>query len=267
MKTNQFFNTKRFVKYTKYSIISNYRQTLLFWGAIGFAILAISLLSMWRIHSSWNNEGWITLFLLGFYATGLLNSGFAFKAFRSKERTISELLIPVSTFERFVYEFITKIIAFLLLYPTIFYATSSIAVIFRNAIPTQNSLATVNGLTTYPFNTISFEQLSGNLEPGLFGMLLMLSILVFILALAGSASFRKLPLVKTIVFVGLILLTGIGYLYLMLEKLHLRHPWVESLEHNLSAQQGFLIGKLTFASIAVIALIFTYFKIKEKEAS
>ena len=267
MKTNQFFNIKRFGKYASCSFISNYRQTLLFWGAVWFAIFAISLLNMKGNYSNWNSEGWKVTFFVVFYISGLLYSGFAFPAFRSKERTITDLMIPVSSFERLLYEFIDKIIAFLLLYPAIFYAASCMAVGIRNTFTLGTSHTTVNGVSTFPFETVSFDQLSSNLEPGLFGMLFMLSVLAFILALAGAATFRKLPLIKTIVFVGLVFLTGIGYSYLLFEKLKFSNPWIENLEHDLSAQQGFLIGKLIFAAIAVIALIFTYFKLKEKEAS
>lgn len=269
MKTNQFFSIKRFGKYASCSIISNYRQTLLFWGAIWFAIFAISLLNMKGNYSNWNSEGWKVTLVFVFYISGLLNSGFAFTAFRSKERTITELMIPVSAFERFLYEFIDKIAVFLLLYPSIFYVSSSMAVGFRNALalPSKVSSATVNGISTFPFETVSLQKLTFNMEPGSFGMMFTLSVLAFILALAGSATFRKLPLIKTVVFVGLLLLTGIGYIYLVFEKWHLKQSWLVKLEHNVGSEQGFLMGTLVFAFIGLIALTFTYFKLKEKEAS
>ncbi len=266
MKTNQIFNINRFGKYASCSFISNYRQTLLFWGAIWFAVLAFSLLMMRGVHSNWNNEGWIVLFLLGFYIAGLLYSGFAFSAFRSKERTLTELMIPVSAFERLLYEFIEKIVAFIVLYPALFYVASSMAVGIRNSFAFVTKHATVNGITTFPYETVSFNQLNSNLEPGLFGMLFMLSVLAFVLALAGSATFRKLPLIKMIVFVGLFLLTGIGYFYLLLEKLKLEKSWLTVLENKVTALQGYHLGTTVIAFIGLIALSYTYFKLKEKEA-
>ncbi|HOO84007.1 MAG TPA: hypothetical protein PLS94_05565 [Prolixibacteraceae bacterium] len=223
---------------------------------------------MKNTHSHWNSN-WDVIFMFGFYITGLLYSGFAFTAFRSKERTITELMIPVSAFERFLYEFIYKIVFFLLLYPSIFYVSSSMAVGFRNAlaIPSKVSSATVNGISTFPFETVSFQKLTSDLEPGLFGMIFTLSVLAFVLALAGSATFRKLPLIKTIVFVGLLMLSVIGYTYLLFEKLKLDQSWMVKLEHNVSSEHGFLIGTLVFAFIGLVAMAFTYFKLKEKEAS
>ncbi|MDA3881109.1 MAG: hypothetical protein PF436_12035 [Prolixibacteraceae bacterium] len=267
MKPNQIFNIKRFGKYANCSLISNYRQTILFWGAIWFAIFAFTLLDIRNPHSYWNHDGWIPLFLVVFYISGLLYTGFAFPSFRNKKRTLTELMIPVSAFERLLYEFVEKILVFIILYPAIFYISSSMAVGIRNAIPFGAVHTEVNGLTTFPFETISFEKLTANLEPGLFVMLLILSVLGFVVAFAGAATFRKLPLIKTIVVVGLLFLTGIGYVYLLSEKLKFRHPWIELTEHNITEQQGFMIGTTVFAIITLVALAFTYFKLKEKEAS
>lgn len=267
MKTNQIFNIKRFRKYTSCSLIIHYRETLLFWGAIWFAIFVFTLLNIRNPHSNWNRDGWISLFLVVFYISGLLYTGFAFPSFRNKKRTLTELMIPVSAFERLLYEFVEKILVFIILYPAIFYISSSIAVGIRNAILFGAVHTEVNGFTTFPFEPISFEKLSANLEPGLFGMLLILSVLGFVLAFAGAATFRKLPLIKTIVVVGLLFLTGIGYFYLLLEMLRFRHLWVELIEHSVTAQQALLIGSFVFAFITLIALLYTYFKLKEKEAS
>lgn len=267
MKTNQFFNFKRFGNYATCSIISNYRQTLLFLGAIWFAVLAFSLLDMRGRNSNWNIDSWMSIFLFGFYFSSLLYSGFAFTAFRSKERTLTELMIPVSSFERFLYEFIDKIIVFLLLYPAIFYAASSMAVGIGNMFTFGISHVTRNSVNTFPYETVSFYQFYSNFETGLFGMFFMLSVTVFVLAFAGAATFRKLPLIKTVVFIGLIFLTGIGYFYLLFEKWKLRQSWIANVENNVTAQQGFLIGTMIFAFISLVALVYTYFKLKEKEAS
>ncbi|MBN1767627.1 MAG: hypothetical protein JXR50_08270 [Prolixibacteraceae bacterium] len=270
MKNIQFFNLKRFGKYAACSLISNYRQTLLFWGAIWFAIFAFTLMNIANSHSFWNNDNWVPLFISVYCISGLLYTGFAFPAFRNKKRTYTELMIPVTAFERLVYEFIEKIVAFIILFPPIFYLSSSMAVGIRNFLSFASFGTThveVNGITTFPFEVISFDKLYANMEPGLFGMLFMLSVLGFVLAFAGAASFRKLPLIKTIVFVGLIFLTGIGYMYMLLEKLDLHNPWLANFEHNITAKQGFAFGSLIFGLISLIALAYTYFKLKEKEAS
>jgi hypothetical protein len=267
MKTNQIFSIKRFGKYASCSFISNYRQSVLFWGALTFTIIAISLFIMKGVHSNWNNEGWQPVFLSGFFIGGALYTGFAFPAFRSKERTQTELLIPVSTLERLLYEFLVKVIAFISLYPIIFYISSSLAVGISNTFRIRIVNATLNGMSTFPFKTISYEKLFSQMEPGLFGMVFMLSVLIFVIAFAGAATFRKLPLIKTIVIIGSIIMTVIIYITLLFEKFKFRQSWLTYLEYNISAQQGFLIGTVIFAFITLIALVYTYFKLKEKEAA
>lgn len=267
MKNIQFFNLKRFGKYAACSLISNYRQTLLFWGAIWFAIFAFTLISIANSHSMWNYDNWIPLFIIVYCISGLLYTGFAFPSFRNKKRTYNELMIPVTAFERLVYEFFEKIVVFIILYPPIFYISSSMAVGIRNSLSFGTINVEFNGFTTFPFEVISFDKLNANMEPGLFGMLFMLSVLGFVLAFAGAASFRKLPLIKTIVIVGLIFLTCIGYMYLLFEKLNLHNSWIANLEHDITAKQGFAIGALVFGLISLTALAYTYFKLKEKEAS
>jgi hypothetical protein len=267
MKNIQFFNLKRFGKYSVCSLISNYRQTLLFWGAIWFAIFAFTLVIIFDSYSRWNNNGWILLFLVVFYISGLLYTGFAFPSFRNKKRTLTELMIPVTAFERFLYEFFEKIVVFFILYPSIFYLSSSMAVVIRNIFAFEYTRAEVNGIKTFPFEIISFDKFYEHLEPGLFGMLFILSVLGFVIAFAGAATFRKLPLVKTIVVVGLLFLTGPGYFYLLFNKLNFRHPWIELIEHNITAEKGFMTGSIVFTIIALLALGYTYFKLKEKEAS
>lgn len=263
MKTNQLFNIKRFGNYSKCSLISNYRQILLFWGAIWFAIFAFSLLSMRRVNVDWNSGGWIPIFLSVFYIGGLLYIGFAFPVFRNKKRTLTELMIPVSAFERFLYEFAEKIVVFFILYPAVFYFSSSMAVGVRNAFPVGISGPVV--ANTFQYKTVSFEMLSRGIEPGLFSMMVVATVMAFIIALAGAATFRKLPLIKTIVAIGLFFLVCIGYMYLLFEKLGLRHPWLEFAERNMTAQQGFMLGLWMFVFISIVALGFTYFKLSEKE--
>jgi hypothetical protein len=266
MRANQFFNFDRFCNYTTCAIISNYRQIILFWGAVFVAIFFTALINSKGFYN--NNGSFMPIFLLGFYISGLLYSGFSFKAFRSKERTVTELMIPVSTFERFIYEFV-NVVSFWLIFPIVFFMSKSLAfvtwrIFFNSEVlllkPTIANSST-NGLD-YGF----FISISG-FEPGFLGMIFMISVSVFALAFAGAATFRKAPLIKTIVFVGSVLLSIIGYLYLIFEKCKLQQSWISNIEHNVTAQQGFQIGTIIFAFISLVALLYTYFKLKEKEAS
>lgn len=267
MKTNQIFSLNRFGRYAKCTFISNYRQTLLFWGAIIFIIIAISMFVMRSVHSGWNMRGWEPIFILGFYFAGAIYAGFAFPGFRSKERTQTELLIPVTNLERLIYEFFVKVIAFIILYPIVFYISSSVAVGIINTFHLNTVNATLNDISTFPFKTISLASLIKPMPPGVFTMICMLSVAVLTIAYAGAATFRKLPFIKTVVFTGSVLLSGIAYISLISKRFSLENSWPNFFAHRFTEKQGFLIGTLVFAFITLVALVYTYFKLKEKEAS
>jgi hypothetical protein len=267
MKTNQIFSIKRFGKYASCSFISNYRQSLLFWGALTFTLIALSIFIMRGTYSNWNSDGWEQIFIPGFYLGGAIYTGFAFPGFRSKERTQTELLIPVSAFERLLYEFLVKVIAFIILFPIIFYISSSLAVGISNTLHIGTVSATLNGIETFPYKTISYAKLYNPMPQGFFSMICMLSVLVFVIAFAGAATFRKLPLIKTIVIIGSIIMTGITYFYLLVQNSVLRNSWPKYLENTFTQKQVFLLITLIFAFITLVALVYTYFKLKEKEAA
>ena len=265
MKTNNIFNLKRFGKYAKSTLALNIKQTMLMWGVLAISIFIISLIAMAQNSSQWNKEGWIPVFIGIYFVIGIIYAGFAFSQFRSKEKTIMSMMVPVTAFERFLYEFIEKIASYILLYPILFWVFSSLAVFVRNSIPVEFTKIEVNGFRTFPFEIISYQKPIVTSEDGLILMFFTLSIFLFIIVFAGAATFRKYPLVKTIVFVGGVLAVTAGYFVLIFEKLRLNNPWIANLEHTMTAQQGFLTGTILFAIMGLTALVYAYFKLKEKE--
>lgn len=265
METNQIFNYKRFGKYTKSTLALNFKQIIMMGGVLVISIFVLSLIAMAQNTSQWNKEGWIPLFIGIYFVGGIILAGFAFSQFRSKEKTIMSLMLPVTTFERFLYELIEKVASFILLYPVLFWIFSSLAVFVRNSFRVNNEWIEVNGFRSFPFETISYQQPIVNAEDGLIPMFFALSIILFTIAFAGAATFRKYPLVKTIVFVGAVIGILAGYFALILEKFQLRNPWIANLEHTMTAQQGFLTGTILLTIISLIALAYAYFKLKEKE--
>jgi len=267
MKTNQIFNFKRFARYAKSTLALNFKQTMMMGGVIVISIFIISLIAMAQNTSQWNKEGWIPVFIVNYFVVGIIYAGFAFSQFRSKEKTIMSMMVPVTPFERFLYEFIEKIASFILLYPILFWVFSSLAVFVRNSIPFEYTKIEVNGFKTFPFEIISYQQPIANTEDGLISMLFTLSIFLFIIAFAGATTFRKYPLVKTIVFVGAVIGIIAGYFAVIFEKFQLKNPWIANLEHTMKAEQGFLTGSILLTIASLIVLSFAYFKLKEKEVS
>jgi len=264
MKTYNIFNLKRFGKFAKSSIIINYKQNLLLWEALVTFILVTSLLMIVDSGSQWNRDGWMPLFIGTYFVAGIIFAGSSFPQFRNKEKTMMSLMTPVTSFERLLYEFLEKVVVYILLFPALFYLMSSFAVVVRNVFQT-NRVVAVNGVNSFPFHSISFDHLITGAD-GLFWAFFGLSIAVFSLSFAGAAVFRKYPLVKTIVFVGGVLGVIGGYFVLIFEKFHLNHPWLESIVDHWSKEQGAAF-MITFATLAsLVTLAYAYFKLKEKEA-
>lgn len=271
MKTNQIFNFTRFGRYAKSTLILTYRQTLMIWGTIATSIFLLSLFFMVLAHD-WNNNEWIRAFFIVLFGGGIIYAGMSFPSFRKKEKTIVSLMVPVTALERFLYELLEKIVAFLILLPLFFQIFSSFAVFVSNAaepgkITTEEYMInnTVVKFQSFPYDYISWGSAIKSFEDGLLFMILSFAFFAFTLAFAGAATFRKYPLIKTIVFCGAVIAMVSWYLYILIEKINLRHPWIANLEHQWSAQQGFMTGSIILIISSLIMLTFTYFKIKEKE--
>ncbi len=266
MKTNQIFNFARFGKYAKSTFSTTYKQTMLVWATIMASSFIMCLIAMAPNNSQWNHGGWVPLFISVYFVAGIIYAGVSFPQFRSKEKTLMALMVPVTPFERLLYEFIDKVVSFILIYPILFWVISSLAVFVRNSFGMGNNRwVEVNGIRIFPFETISYQQPFVNAEDGLIPMFFALSIFLFAIAFAGTATFRKYPLIKTIVFVGAVIGISAGYFALILEKFQLKNPWIANLEHTMTAQQGFLTGAILLSIMSLITLAYAYFKLKEKE--
>jgi hypothetical protein len=264
MKTNQTFSIKRFGKYIISNLTLTYRQTLLMWGALAVSIFLISLFALYTNSHNWH-EGHITMFVIISFIAGILYASFSFSSFRRKEKTTTSLMLPITAFERFLYEFVEKFIVFIILYPIVFSLFSNFAVFIRNTFHTP--METVNGLVTSPFKYFQVQEVFKNNQDGVTGFLISLGLLLFTLVFAGSATFRKYPLVKTIVFVGVIILTIIGYFYMLVAKIKLDDPWIAGILEQSTVNQRFKLMSLVFILFSLVALTFAFFKVKEKEVS
>ena len=272
MKTNQIFNFSRFGRYAKSSLIINYRQLLMIWGGMVSAIFLLYLLVKISINNAIRGEAMTEPFLILFFAAGIIFAGTSFPAFRKKEKAIAALTIPVSALERFVYEFLEKIVVFIIFYPPIFYVASNSALYIRNTINWRKSEIveyTANGVVSkvqvFPHHYFSLTDVAHEFKDGQLPIYLSLAFLLFSIAFAGAATFRKYPLVKMIVFCGAFIAAMAGYFYITFEKLHLNHPWLEKVLDQIDRpdQVFFWTYPLTFVSLMILP--YSYFKIKEKE--
>jgi len=271
MQTNQIFNFSRFGRYAKSTLILTYKQTLMIWGTIATSIFLLSL-SFMIFAREWNNNQWIPAFFIVLFGGGIIYAGMSFPSFRKKEKTIVSLMVPVTALERFLYELLEKIVAFLILLPLFFQIFSSFAVFVRNAAEpgkvTRVEYTINNTVVNYqffPFEYISWGSAINSFEIGLPFIIILFAFFVYTLAFAGATTFRKYPLIKTVVFAGALLAILVGYTLLLQKKLHLLHPWIEPLGDTWSKESFIAFAAFILILVSLVALAYSYFKIKEKE--
>jgi hypothetical protein len=258
MKPNKIFNFKRFCNFAISTLILRYRQLLLMVGVAATGIFIFAFVPLLN-HSTWGVDNWIGLAVSSTIIGGLLYVGSAFPSFRGREKTLSYLMIPASTFEKFLYEFIERIVAFLFLFPIILYSFCNLAIVIAVKIKQFHYVGNVRFDHFSILNLVEMNK-SGNNWAMFLGLMAGL-----MLAFAGTLTFKKYPLIKMIVFVMLFISTIAGYLYLILEKMKLQHPWIENVGNQIRYEQAIAVIITALLALILLTLSFSYFKLKEKE--
>ena len=142
---NQFFNIKRFANYAAYDMRTNYKRYLI---AVAIGAIGIFLLTYLLLVSNMNTglgaertfipideispimAGVFSICLILFFPIFLLLS---FPALSGKKSTMNYLLVPASTFEKYLLEFFIRIIVGFSLFLLIFYLMANFAIISYEA--------------------------------------------------------------------------------------------------------------------------------------
>jgi len=259
---NQIFSPSRFIKYAVYQNRMRGKILLLTVAGAFVALMLFMFIILVENSSLINNEWNNTFFLTGVIAA-ILYIGNSFPYFRKKDTTISNIMLPASVFEKFVYEYFVRVVLFTLFYPLFFYVTLYLTDKITHFIFPNNIATSFN----FDFLFIKSSRESDYLlfyyvAPAFY-------ILASSILMAGTVVVRKFPLIKTLVAVGLLTLSVIGYFFLISEKMYLingiryyvqkYYSWMESNESAFITLLIFII----FTTITTLA--YTYFKLKEKE--
>ncbi len=259
MKTNQFFSLKRFYNYTASSLILRYRQLLMMIGAASAGLL-LSMFFFMSMQYNWKMNEWIPYCIFTLSAASLLYIGSAFPALRSREKTINFLMTPASTFEKFLYEFIERIVLFCILFPILLYLFGNLALEIVRGI--KQSMG-----DNFPSEYLSCQLLFEDVPSKAIKMIVLGALAAFSIAFAGTVVFRKLPLIKTIIFVGIVFLAVVGYCILIFEEMKLNFPWIEPFFRGKSKEEVFSLFAVLLLILNLIILCYAFFKFKEKEVS
>jgi hypothetical protein len=259
--SNNIFSWKRFQLLFKQHFIHNSQFLLLSTGAyIGVIFIVLSLFQAGdnlEPHRLDSFQGFLVVFVSVF---GILYVGHSFPAFRSKESTISYLMMPASALEKFVFEFISRIGIILLALPLLYWATFNLQgyffTIFTDMVFEPIGAQYLVRLEVPPDSQfLIYSMIAG-------GILLALS-----LAFTGAAMFTKQPLVKSLFAVAVVVMFFVGYSYIVITHLGVGQYNPPDRMVLVPSEEDSALKAITVALFAatVVMLFVAFRKLKERE--
>lgn len=266
MNKNQFFNFSRFYTYVQSSTLINLKRTLISIAALFVIIFLLIFSGMPKGDSTalyHPSRYFAGNFLFMVVALGVF-IGSGFKAFNRKVESRNYLAVPASTFEKYITEFLFRIVLSTFTLLVLFWVAAHLA---RFA-----ALSTLTGpgdhfsqIAVFNYKDL-FKTMSnnGNLEFVLLGILF-IGLFLFNIRIF----FNNNGLVKTMLTFAALLFLFINY-FGLLGKLFF--PEMEGYPNGPSSfymvkgiDSNLLYAKITLSILCVGLPILGYFKLKEKE--
>jgi len=259
--SNNIFSWKRFQLLFKQHFIHNSQFLLLSSGAyIGVIFIVLSLAQVGnnlQPHRLDSFQGFLVAFITVF---GILYVGHAFPAFRSKESTISYLMMPASVLEKFVFEFVSRIGIILVTLPLLYWVTFNLQgyffTIFTDMVFEPIGAQYIVRLDAPPdYQFVIYSLITG-------GVLLALS-----LAFTGAAMFTKQPLVKSLFALAVVVMFFVGYSYLVVVHLGVGryNPPERMMLVPMQEDSALKAIAAAFFAASIVMLFVAYRKLKERE--
>jgi len=127
MQTKNSFSFRRFIMLIKLSLRVNKKLLLIsLAGVTGTLFIGLFLLQAMVNFEYWGQGEYMTTFFFIFLILGFIYTSQSFPSFRSKTKSLSYLMLPVSNSEKYVFELLTRIIAFVVLMPVLYWIVSNI---------------------------------------------------------------------------------------------------------------------------------------------
>ena len=259
------FHIKRFSNALQYDLRLNAKKYISFVASLFVILLLLNLFFIAQSGRRFNLDQYMTLFYFSFILGLVIVVGTSFPALRDKKSTINYLMIPASVFEKFLIQFVIRILCFMILFVPFFWLDFKVA----------------DGIYHLIYWTGQVEIQSFNLlDPIDIKYLKALDVLAILCALfslaaflfVGSVYFKKYALPKTVfsfalfavfVFVIFVIDTSIFYP----EKFSFRKNPIYINDYKLS--KNLINIQLFFYVIGFFSSLFllpmAYFKLKEKE--
>lgn len=253
-KRNQTFSLKRFGKYAVTRLEMDYKSLLITAATVSALLILILFIIINLNHGNWYSSHWDPFILIASFLGGVFYIRKAFPMLRKKEEMLMFFLTPASTLEKYIYEFIEKIGLFILLFPLLLYGVGNLAAEF--IINVRSYFGHLSEIAPLPLNYSS--QL---FSPGASMQIMSALFLLFSLVFVGTVLFRKYAGIKIALVLGLYMLLSFKYSQYFAVENSLYSVYIQTLELNTRR----LVFSATMVMVALIILLYGYFRVKEKE--
>lgn len=277
---NQNFNIQRFIRYS----LNNFRQYgnlyLTFIVGLFFGLLLFTSLSMYKEHV-WNNNDWRRIFITSAIFVGVMVIGSSFPYLRKKERIMNFLMLPASNLEKYSFEVLLRIVVLAIVFPIVLKVTSILAIHLVEFVETMMKYESVSGegastskgfmllfstlKNDFRHESLSFAEVLDAGKPGITKLLFGAAFFGFSLPFAGSVVFTKRPFITTLVFVAGVIAVGVGYMYILMEKIHIKRPIIADFLEWMGEEKGMAFLFWLIVLLSVWVFTYAFFKLKEKE--
>jgi hypothetical protein len=263
MEINKFFNPKRFCCLVYNDLLMHFKAYILYTLGIG-AFMYIIL--TWAMHNSLQFQTHdYTSFLVIFVVTLFTIIGNAFPDFNNKITTSNYMLLPASTLEKFLSQFLIRVVVMTALFFAIFHLAAWLA---RSSFsPEERIKAGKQMIEEFSFSAIFVKE---SLRTKIALLFTLFSYMSF--SFSARLFFQKYAVIKTL-FAG-ILLTG-GFAGAMILFSIIFYPNEIFFSQNIIVFHGYKVCEsleniqLYANCVAYISWIFFlttgYFKLKEKQ--
>ena len=264
MQTNISFSFHRLVLLFKRSLIINKKRFAIAISAFS-GILFITL--VWAQasvnFSNWGEHAYLSTFVSVFLSLGISYAAFSFPAFRSKEKSMTYLMLPASAAEKFAFELLSRIVAFIILMPLLFWVIANLegALVhhyYPELINYQFSFgeSLTEATKDHEFNQVIF-------------LIIQMVLFGFIAAFTGASHFSKSPLFKTLLTFSIIVISYVLFSIFLVKAFDLLQGLTAGNkgEHFRGSKEiVIIVFKIGFTLTNLVLLAIAWFSLKEKEA-
>lgn len=257
------FNLKRFYNYLKYDINIHLKTYLIVCSVLFVGCTVYNYISLSARHRFYNYE---FTFLAPLFISGIIIISTSFPELKEVKRTIYYLLIPASTLEKFLVQFLIRIVAFISFYFLSFWLSLKLAnVFYLNTDFKKHYILDDFGVFSYFDKIGHLQDLNSSL-----GLYLIIAITLFVFT--GATVFKKFAPAKTLLAFSIVILS----IYLIL--LIYSHLFIDSQGLNwfvpnirtrsigkYNTDSGLILTATICCITSIIALPLAFYKLKEKQ--